>query len=357
MDRLLSKYDMDKLQSGGIAAAEAIDQYFRVTDKITLHFKTWGNPAGIPVLFVHGGPGNCIAGYNNSVFFKTERYFVIEVDQRGCGLSTPSVQSDYRNMQSYLDISIHQMSQDFESLRIYLEIEKWLVFGGSWGSTLGIYYAENFPQRCLGLIVRGIFLNTPPEFNTVYARSSFKGDERRTKEFDIFFQLAVDEVNRRGESEPLDPEDSERFIRLYEAMIQRGDREAIWRFFVFENNLMCEEPSELFDPFVVDETIYPEATSVACFETRLFLRGTFEDRVDLLGDSAENLKSIPVWVVQGSGDAVTPDVYARQLVSRLQEVGCRNTAHFVHGGHLATSGAISAALQKSVDEFYAAISN
>lgn len=129
------------------------------------------------------------------------------MDQRGCGLSTPSVQEDYRNMQEYLHISIDQMSADFELIREHLKIEKWLVFGGSWGSTLGLDYAQRFPQRCLGLVIRGIFLNTRPEFDAVYARSSFNGNAGRLKEYDIFYELAEKEVARRGEV-ALDPTDT-----------------------------------------------------------------------------------------------------------------------------------------------------
>ena len=266
-------------------------------------------------------------------------------------MSQPSVQEDYRNMKEYLDVSIDDMSADFELLRKHLHIEKWLVFGGSWGSTLGLDYAERYPEHCLGLIIRGIFLNTRPEFDAVYARSSFNGNERRLKEFDIFHELADQEVARVGD-EPLDPGDTERFIRVYESMILRGDKDAIWRFFVFENNLMEEKPENLFDPFTIDQRKYPEATSVSFFETRLFLKGTFEDPIDLLGNSLENTKDIPTWVVQGTGDEVCPEIYAQQLVARLKEVGCPVTAYFVEGGHLASSSGVSKALEKSLNEFY-----
>lgn len=280
---------------------------------------------------------------------------MVEVDQRGCGLSTPSVQSDYHNMQEYLNISIDQMSADFEIVRQQLSIDKWLVFGGSWGSTLGLDYAERFPQRCLGLIIRGIFLNTRPEFDAVYLRSSFDGNERRLKEFDIFYELAEREIARLGE-EPLAPEDSERFIRTYESLILRGDRDAIWRFFVFENNLMEEDPANLFDPYAIDEKTFPEAASVSFFETRLFLKGTFEDPIDLIGDSILSLKEVPSWVVQGMGDEVCPEIYARQLVSRLEAAGCPHKAYFVQGGHLASSDGVSVALKKSLSEFYEMVS-
>lgn len=108
----------------------------------------WGNPEGCPVLFVHGGPGNSVADYDqmagggvgaaNARFFDPSIWFVVEVDQRGTGKSQPSVRDDVANMAEYMDITIAVMSSDFEAVREHLGIERWLVFGGSWGSTLGL---------------------------------------------------------------------------------------------------------------------------------------------------------------------------------------------------------------------------
>ena len=223
--------------------------------------------------------------------------------------------------------------------------------GGSWGSTLGIDYAERYPESCLGLIVRGIYLQTVAEFEAVYARRSFAGDERRTREFDIFFELAQKEAERRGE-EPLDPNDTVRFVRLYEALAQAGDRDALWRFYVFENNLVEEDDDAVLDPYTISEDLFPEATSVTLFECRLFLRGTFEEPANLL-ESADKLRNMHVWVVQGTGDEVCPDVFARQLAQRLTEVGVSHTDYFVNAGHRSSSNGIAVALKSSVDEFYA----
>ena len=182
---------------------------------IKLWYQTWGNRLnGIPVLFVHGGPGNCVADYEgiNEKFFDKDRFFVVEVDQRGTGKSQPSVRDDFANMKKYLDISITKMSADFELVREELGIKRWLVFGGSWGSTLGLHYAQTYPARCLGLIIRGIFLNTKEEFDAVYAQKSFDNNAHRLKEFKIFFDIVAQEAKKLGEPD-LDANDSERFIR------------------------------------------------------------------------------------------------------------------------------------------------
>ena len=290
-------------------------------DGLALWYRTWGNAAsGIPVLFVHGGPGNCVDDYQdvNARFFDAKKFYVVEVDQRGTGNSQPSVRAAHAHMQRYLNISIAQMSADFESVRTHLGIEQWLVFGGSWGSTLGLDYAERYTSRCLGLIIRGIYLNTKPEFDAIYARNSFDNNARRQAEFDVFLELASAEAKREGQP-PLTnwPQDSERFIRLYERMILRGDREACWRFHVFENNLMEEDPADLLDPTIIDESQLPEAQSVAFFECRLFLRGTFEEPIDLVG-AVGALEKLPTWVVQGTGDEVCPEIFAQSLVQAME---------------------------------------
>ncbi|KAK3277525.1 hypothetical protein CYMTET_14476 [Cymbomonas tetramitiformis] len=346
------------IMSSAVCAAKTVndadEKVLEIGDGMTLWYRTWGNPTGLPVLFVHGGPGQCVADYKNinAKFFEHDRYFVVEVDQRGTGLSQPSVRKDFRHMQRYLDISLEQMSADFESVRQCLGIDRWLIFGGSWGSTLGLDYCERYPQRCLGMILRGIFLNTVEEFGAIYARKSFDGNARRLKEFDTFFELAAKEATHRGEPE-LDPNDSERFIRLYDSLIVSGDRDAIWRFYVFENNLMVEDPSELLDPHKISEEEFAEAQSVSFFEARLFLKGTFEDPVDLLGRlHLLQAGSVPTWVVQGTGDEVCPEKFAQMLVAGLAAAGIPHKAHFIDAGHKATSDGMGIALKACVDEFW-----
>jgi len=324
----------------------------KVSDGISLWYRVWGNPAGTPVVFVHGGPGQCVADYNNinARFFDDTVYRVVEVDQRGTGLSKPSVRDDYKHMHKYMDISIEQMSVDFEKVRESLGIERWLVFGGSWGSTLGLDYALSYPDRCLGLILRGIFLSTAAEFDAIYKRASFLGNKRRLAEFDTFFELAAQAVVRRDEP-PLDPNDAERFVRVYEELIVAGDRDAAWRFYAFENNLIEEDPTKLIDPREIDEAEYAEAQSVSFFEARLFLKGTFESPVQLLGERLRKLANVRTWIVQGTGDEVCPEVFAQQLVAGLKVAQVPHTAYFFPAGHSAKSDEMSKMLRKCVDEF------
>lgn len=129
---------------------------FKVDDIHTLYWEECGNPEGIPVLFLHGGPGAGLSPQHRR-FFHPQHYRIVLFDQRGAGKSTPLGES--RNNTTQLLI------EDIERLRVMLNIERWLVFGGSWGSTLALAYGEAHPERCKGFVLRGIFLCTRAEID------------------------------------------------------------------------------------------------------------------------------------------------------------------------------------------------
>ena len=122
----------------------------------TIYWEEVGNPNGVPVVFLHGGPGAGLSPQHRR-FFDPEYYRVILFDQRGAGKSTPL--GEWRNNTTQL------LVDDIETLRVKFNIDRWLVFGGSWGSTLALAYGEAHPERCLGFILRGIFLCTAAEID------------------------------------------------------------------------------------------------------------------------------------------------------------------------------------------------
>ena len=127
-----------------------------------LHTIAWemsGNPDGIPVIVIHGGPGG---GSQPSYrrYFDPLKFNIIQFDQRGCGKSTPYAELEDNNTQASVS--------DLEMLREHLRIENWHVFGGSWGSTLSLIYAQNHPSRVLSLVLRGIFMCRKSELHWFY---------------------------------------------------------------------------------------------------------------------------------------------------------------------------------------------
>ncbi|MGH7000405.1 MAG: prolyl aminopeptidase, partial [Stellaceae bacterium] len=115
----------------------------------TMYWEQSGNPAGLPVVFLHGGPG-AGATPTHRRFFDPAVYRIVVFDQRGAGRSTPLGETQ--------DNTLRHLIADIERLRVHLGVERWVVFGGSWGSTLALAYAEAHPDRCSGLVLRGIFL-------------------------------------------------------------------------------------------------------------------------------------------------------------------------------------------------------
>lgn len=133
--------------------------FLKVSDLHTLYWEECGKKDGLPIIYLHGGPGGGIDGTERRLF-DPKIYRSVLFDQRGAGKSTPSA--------SLVDNTTWDLVADIERLRESLNIEKWVVFGGSWGSTLSLAYAETHPDRCLGLILRGIFTLRKKELRFFY---------------------------------------------------------------------------------------------------------------------------------------------------------------------------------------------
>lgn len=129
-----------------------------------IYFETCGPPHGLPVLFLHGGPGSG-CNVRQRQLFDPARYRAILVDQRGCGRSEPLGATETNTTQHLVD--------DLETLRRHLGVPRWIVFGGSWGSTLALAYGQRFPQSVLGMVIRGIFLGSRNEIDAYLANQAF----------------------------------------------------------------------------------------------------------------------------------------------------------------------------------------
>ena len=130
--------------------------YLDVANGHKIYYEQYGNPDGKPILFLHGGPGASFSNHHKA-FFDPKIFRVIFYDQRGSGKSVPYAKTEDNNTKSLI--------ADIERLRNFLKVDSWYLFGGSWGSTLALLYGIQFPQRCLGFILRGIFLGTIDEIN------------------------------------------------------------------------------------------------------------------------------------------------------------------------------------------------
>ncbi|KAL3784671.1 hypothetical protein ACHAWO_004886 [Cyclotella atomus] len=355
-----------------ISIERAIEHTIDIGGGLSIWFRTWGThrrgyssaPDAVPaVLFVHGGPGQAVADYKNGNkrFFDAKKLFVVEVDQRGTGNSQPSVRDDYRNMKYYQGVSIDLIAQDFEEVRKYLGIEEWAVWGGSYGSTIALNYCMIYPQSCTGLLLRGIYLDTPEELSQVYSREAFEDDDRKMAEFNTLYDFAKGYLERNAATgdEELDPNDAQGLLQAYEEMISHGDKQAIWTWHSFENNLMEDRPEMQLDPNVIVETKLPEAQNVAFFEVRLWLHGAFQQPSNLL-DRVHRLSNIPIWMCQGVYDNVCPVQNAWNLVKALKKECHRHPrsddpgylqAYFLDANHEDTDPVMENCLKRIMNEF------
>lgn len=294
-----------------------------VSDLHTLHVEESGNPDGPPVVFFHGGPGAGVSPIHRR-FFNPRFWRVVLFDQRGSGKSTP--------LGELKDNTTWDLVADAERIRTHLGIPKWLVFGGSWGSTMGLAYAETHPERVTGLVLRGIFLGRKLEIDWTFA------DGLRRMEpdgWDAFVAL-------------LTPRERGAIVRAYYRRLTGDDpamrREAALAWNKFENHASKLVPVD--EP--VSEEDVPKEIALARIEAHYFLNGCFLKSDDQLLRDAERLRRIPGVIVQGKYDLVCPIQSAWDLHLAWPE------AQYVvvpDAGHAADEAGISSALVETTEDF------
>jgi proline iminopeptidase len=288
-----------------------------------LYVEECGNPDGIPVVFLHGGPG---AGFQpwNRRFFDPELYRIVLFDQRGSGKSTPHASLEGNTTQALV--------ADIERLREFLGVDRWLVFGGSWGSTLGLAYAEAHPDRVTGLILRGIFLCRDQDLRWFYQDGASHVFPDAWEEYERIIPAA----------------ERHDFMRAYYKRLTGTDEIArmaaakAWS--IWEGMCSTLRPSNS----VVDHFADPHtAFSLARIECHYFVNDTFMQPGQLLAD-AHKLADIPGVIVHGRYDMVCPldNAFA------LHKVWPQAELHIIRdAGHSAAEPGIIDALVKATKDF------
>ncbi len=254
----------------------------RVSGIHEIAYEESGNPLGKPVVFVHGGPGGGTDPKQRR-FFDPAAYRIVLFDQRGCGKSTPYACLD--------ENTTWDLVQDMERLREHLRIERWQVFGGSWGSTLGIAYAETHPSRVTELVLRGIFLLRRSEIDWFYQRGA-----------SLLFPDAWE-----GFLEPIPEAERGDLLYAYHRRLTSEDStvrlHAAKAWSVWEGSTSCLLPNlDLVARTGADEF----ALAFARIENHYFVnRGFLSPETQLL-DNASRLSGIPGVIVQGRYDVVCP---------------------------------------------------
>ncbi len=299
-----------------------------VSDLHTLYYEQSGNPDGKPVVVLHGGPGGgCIPEYRQ--YFNPEKWRIIMFDQRGCGRSLP-----YAELR---ENTTWHLVADIEKLRIHLGVESWVVFGGSWGSTLSLAYSQTHPERCNGLILRGIFMLRSEELRWFYQEGA-----------SYIFPDAWEEYVR-----PIPPEEQHDFLTAYYQRLTSDDPqvrlEAAKAWSVWEGSTSKLYPdSDLMERFG-DEQF---AIAFARIECHYFINKGFFEREDQLLVNVDKIRQIPAVIVQGRYDIVCPMKTAWELHRAWPE------AEFIvvpDAGHSMSEPGIKSALIAATDQFVVAL--
>ena len=247
-----------------------------------LYYEQCGNPNGKPVVFLHGGPGGGISS-DYRRYFDPDVYRVVLFDQRGSGKSTPHA--------SIEENTTWDLVADIERLRERLGISEWQVFGGSWGSTLALAYAETHPERVRELVLRGIFLCRPKEIRWFYQEGASE----------IFPDVWEEYLNVIPESERDD------MVSAYHRRLTSEDDavrlEAARAWSIWEGST-----SKLFfDPAMIEKFADPEfALAFARIECHYFMNNAFFSSDNYLIENVDRIRDVPAIIVQGRYDVVCP---------------------------------------------------
>ncbi len=286
-----------------------------------LYWEESGNPAGRPVVFLHGGPGAGCAPLHRR-FFDPAHYRIVLFDQRGAGRSVPAA--------LVADNTTPLLVEDIESLRRHLDIERWLVFGGSWGSTLALAYGQAHPERCFGFVLRGIFLFRPEEVDWFLHHMG------------RFFPEAG-----RSFLGHLPPGERTDLLAAYYRRLTHPDPAThmpaaqVWCSYEESCSRLIFEPG--------DTRSSPAALAMARIEAHYMIHGGFLEPDQLLRDMPR-LQSLPATIVQGRYDMVCPIASADDLAHAWPGA----TFQIVpDAGHSAMEPGIRAALVTATDRYRA----
>jgi proline iminopeptidase len=264
----------------------------QVDELHNLYVEEQGSANGVPILFLHGGPGTGISP-SSSRYFDPSYYRIILFDQRGAGQSTPFASLEINTTQHLIE--------DIEKIRYFLKIETWLIFGGSWGSLLALAYAQAFPEKVKGLILRGIFLCNDQDLRWLLYDGA---PQIWPHEWQQFISL-------------VEPEHRHNLIEAYWALIHSADplivQNAVRNWALWEaRNLCLENNLESFSDFYEEN----KAIAITRIELHYFRHKAFLQANQILNNCFK-LSQIPMKIIHGRYDTICPLSNAYQLHQKL----------------------------------------
>ena len=290
-----------------------------------IYYEQCGNPDGKPAVFLHGGPGG---GGSTTVrrFFNPERYHIVIFDQRGCGRSKPHGCLEQN--------TTWDLVEDIETLKNKLGFEKWLVFGGSWGSTLSLAYSQTYPKSVSEMVLRGIFM-------------------LRKKELDWFYQEGASNIFPEAWEkflEPIDISQRDDLMSAYHEIFKSDNIEKKLNAAIAWSRWEGSTSSLSYNPDMADSFSDPRfALAFALIENHYFVnKGFLEHENQLIESGIDIIRNIPTTIVQGRYDIVCPMTTAWELSKNWPEA---NLIVAPSSGHTAFEKEITHELIKATEEF------
>ena len=302
------------------------DEMLIVSHIHQIYYEECGNPSGMPVVFLHGGPGSgCNATQRR--FFDPVHYRIILLDQRGCGRSTPS--GEVR------ENTTEDLVNDIEAIRHHLSIARWHVFGGSWGSTLALAYALKHTERVISLVLRGIFLSRQSELNW------FLGEVKNFHPESWHKLCEYLPTNKRHD-----------VLAAFEALVFCDDKAisipaaSAWN--AYESNMMSLLPREPANKTDSEKPNGEVELARARVQIHYIKHLCFVGERNMLSEVTQKLAHIPTTIVQGRYDMVCPPISAWQLAQAMPHAKLVMVAD---AGHSAMETGITSALVTATDHY------
>lgn len=295
--------------------------YHIVSDGHKLYFEVYGNPDGIPVLFLHGGPGIGFSDYDKQ-FFDEEKFRVLFFDQRGASRSKP--------FGSIKNNTTDALIEDIDVLTKTHQFEKFMIFGGSWGSTLALVYAIRNPNRVLGLVIRGVFLANKEALDYYIhggVQTFFPEAWKRFKDLVPKSTKASLAQHYYDNMHSEDQSVSEKFAYEW----------ARYEMSIYKMGIKGAEIEEILNTIPYK--------SLARLEAHYMVNNCFLSN-DYILNNSDKIKDIHTVIIQGRYDAICPPKFAYQLHQKLK----KSKLHIVHAGHAASEPEIEKKLIEELDE-------
>ena len=275
---------------------EPFNSGFMERDDHHIYYEQCGNPNGKPAVFLHGGPGG---GGSTTVrrFFDPKKYHIVIFDQRGCGRSKPHGCLEKN--------TTWDLVEDIETLKKILGINKWLVFGGSWGSTLSLAYSQTYPASVSEMVLRGIFM-------------------LRKKELDWFYQEGASNIFPEAWEkflEPIDENQRDDLMSAYHKIFKSDNEEKKLAAAIAWSRWEGSTSSLSYNPDMADSFSNPQfALAFALIENHYFVnKGFLEHENQLIESGIDIIRNIPTTIVQGRYDIVCPMTTAWELSKNWPE--------------------------------------